>query len=149
MGRPPLDVDELRVKIIYEAPKGLGDEKLAEFLGISSATYYNLKANNSEFLETIKFYKKVGALDVLKSFTKIACGFSYDESVKELKRNKQTGKMELITTKVTTKHVVPSASAGYNYLKNQMPEYFKDKIEAEHTFTGALDHITFVIQGKK
>ena len=32
-GRPSVDVEALILKIFYEAPKALGDEKLADFLG--------------------------------------------------------------------------------------------------------------------
>lgn len=147
-GRPPLDVDALRLKIIYEAPPGLGDEKLIEFLQIGRGSYYKLKAENADFLDTVKFYQNLSSLEVLKSFTKVACGFSFDEETKELKKNKENGKMELVTTKVVTKHVTPNAEAAYKYLKNRMPDHFKDKIEAVHNFPSMLENITFVIKSK-
>ena len=148
-GRNKIDVDELRVKIFYEAPKGLNDGALSKFLGISEAKFYELKKENVDFLDSIKFYRKVTVLEVLKSFTKVACGFSYDETTSELKKDKATGEMKMVATKVVTKMVVPSATAGYQFLKNQMPEEFKDKIEATHTLhPSVLENITFVIKGK-
>lgn len=148
MGRPTIDVDDLRVKIVYEAPKGLTDEQLCVFLGISTSSFYELKANNSEFLDTLKFYKRISAIEVLGSFTKVANGFSYDEVTKELKKDKTTGEMKMVTTKTVTKQVVPSAAAGFNYLKNRMSEHFKEKIETAHSFEGVLENIQFVIKGK-
>lgn len=147
LGRPAYDVDELRIKIHYKAPKGLNDRDLCKFLGISEATYYQLKANNSDFSETIKFYRDLSTLDVLKSFKNIACGYSYDEVKKELRKNAE-GKYELKVTEVITKHVTPNATAGIFYLKNRDPEHFKDKIETTLNLDGVMDHVTFMIKGK-
>lgn len=148
-GRLPVDVDALRIKIFKHAPKGLDDKQLCVFLGISRETFYRLKRTNSDFLDTLSFYDETATLEVLKSFKKVAVGFSFDETTQELKKNKKTGDLEMVTTKVVTKHVAPNASAAYNYLKNRAPEHFKDKIEAEHSFPSMLDHITFVIKGKE
>lgn len=147
-GRIPVDVQELMVKIMYDAPKGMTDAELSKFLDISEATYYNLKAANVDFLEVIKHYKKISPLEVLQAFKKCAIGFHYDETTKELEKDKKTGKLKLVVTKVVRKHVVPNASACWNYLKSQMPDEFKEKIETEHKFPNQLDKITFVINGK-
>ena len=147
-GRKPIDVDELIVKVYYEAPKGLNDKMLSKILGISEAKYYDLKANNLDFLEAIKFYRKISPIEVLKSFKSIAVGYSFDETKKERRKNKETGEYELITTEVITKHIAPNATAGIFFLKNQMPEEFRDKVEQTHTFQGDLENITFVIKGK-
>lgn len=146
-GCTPFDVDELRIKII-NAPKGLNNEQLAAAIGVSPATFYNLKANNLEFLDTLNFYFNVTSLEVLKSLTKVAVGFSFDETVKELKKDKESGKMELVTTKVVTKHVAPNAQAGIFYLKNRMPDHFKDRIETVHSVGDQLENITLIIKGK-
>lgn len=148
-GRALLDVDALRVRIFYEAPKGLTEERLATFLGISHASYFGLKVRNIDFLEAVKHYKRVSPLEVLASFKKLAVGYTVDETKKELKKNKATGEMEMTVTEITTKHIAPNATAGIFYLKNQMPEEFKDKIENTHTFNNVLDNITFVIKAKE
>lgn len=147
-GRIPFDVDDLRVQIIYHAPKALKDNELAKFLGISETTYYSLKATNSDFSECVNHYKRISPIEVLNSFKKRAIGFTFDEQVKELQKTK-AGKYKLVVTKVTTKYYPPDSSAAYNYLKNQMPEQFKDKVEHAHEFNNALENITFVIKGKE
>ena len=147
VGRSRVDVDELRVKIFYDAPKGLNDAQLSKFIGISEAKYYALKAGNMEFLEAIKHYRKVSPLEVYSSFKKACIGYTFDEKVQELQKDKKTGEYKMVVTKIITKHVAPNAAAGYNYLKNQMPDEFKDKIEQEHTFKGVLENITFIIEG--
>lgn len=146
-GRTPVDVDSLRVKIFYEAPKALNDAELAKFLNISEATYYNLKAKNLDFIEAIKHYRRISPIEVLQSFKKIAVGFTFDEETKELQKNSKTGKYEMVVTKSVKKYIAPSATAGFNYLKNQMPEEFRDRIETEHTFKNSLSNIVFVIEG--
>ena len=149
-GRKPIDVDELRVKIHYDAPKALNDEKLCKFLGISHDTFYKLKKNNPEFSESIKHYKNISPLEVLSSFKKIATGYTFDEVKRELKKNEKTGKYEMIATEIVTKHIVPNATAGIFYLKNKMPNEFKDKIEHDVSLNdNTLEHITFVIKGKE
>lgn len=148
-GRKPYDVEELMCKVMYEAPKALKDEDLAKFLGISVAMFYALKAKNMEFLEVIKHYKRVSPIEVLNSFKKIACGFTFDEKTLELKKDSKTGKSKLVVTKVVKKYIAPNAQAGIFYLKNQMQEEFKEKIEVDNKFPNQLDQITFVINGRQ
>lgn len=143
----PFDVDELRMKII-NAPKGLNNDQLSEAIGISRTTFYELKANNPDFSDTLNFYYNTTSLEVLKSLTKVAVGFSVDEETKELKKDKESGKMELVTTKVVTKNIAPNAQAAIFYLKNRMPDHFKDKIETVHSLAGNLENIQINIKGR-
>lgn len=148
MGRPPIDAEALMVKIMYDAPKGLNHEQMAKYLGINRASYYDLKAKNSDFSDVIKHYMKVSPIEVLKAFKSIAVGFSYDEVKKELRKDKQSGDYKLVVTEVVTKHVAPNATAGIFYLKNQMPNEFRDKVETAHSFEGGMENVTIVIKGK-
>lgn len=147
-GRPGHDVDDLMVRIMYEAPKALSDAELCKFLAIGESTFYDIKSKNPEFQEVLKEYKRISPLHVLSALRKVCVGFEYDETVRELERDKKTGKKRLVVKKVTRKFVTPNAAAIQFYLKNTMPERFKDKIEAEHSFSGLMENITFVIKGK-
>lgn len=144
----PFDVEELIMRVM-NAPKGLNNDQLAIAIGVSSSKFFDLKASNKEFLEAVEFYFNISALEVLKSLTKMAVGYSYDEVVKELKENPKTKKMELTVTRVTKKHVPPNAQAAIFYLKNRMPEHFKDKIETVHSLGGNLENIHILIHGKE
>ncbi len=148
-GRKPIDVDDLLVQIYYTVPKGLNDAQLSAFLGISETSYYEIKATNSDFAEAIKFYRKLTAIEVLKSFKKIAVGYDFDEVKKERRKNQKTGEYEIVTTEVITKHVSPNATAGIFILKNQMSEHFKDKVEQVHSFTGDMENITFIVKARE
>lgn len=147
MGRPKLDVEALILKVYYEAPKALNNEELAEFLGIHVASIYELIKDNSDFNEAIKHYRRISPIEVLNSFKKLAVGYSVDETTKELKKDGTTHKMTI--TKIVTKHFPPNASAGQFYLKNQMPEHFKDKTETVHSVAGDMESITFTAKRRE
>jgi hypothetical protein len=147
-GRPSIDAEELMAKVLYDAPKALSEPKLVKFLNIADSTYYDLKARNPEFAEVIKEYKRISPIAVLSSLKKICVGYEYDETVRELEKDKKSGRKRLVVKKVTRKFVTPNASAIQYYLNNRMSELFKQKVETEHTFSGLMENITFVIQGK-
>lgn len=146
-GRPRVDIETLLLKIFYDAPKGLNHEKLATFLDIAMSTFYDLKSNNSDFSEALKHYYRISPIEVLKSLKSIAVGYSADEVTKELK--KQGNKFEMVTTKIVTKHFQPNAAAAQFYLKNQMSEEFKDKIETEHSVASNMESITFSVKRRE
>jgi transposase-like protein len=140
---------ELTLKLYSaEIPKGLNNLQIAKYLGISHETFYQIIKRSSDFSDAIKFYTGESNLEVLKSFKNLACGYSFTEQEKELRRDKESGEYKLTITKEIKKHVPANASAGIFYLKNKMPEHFKDKIETAHTFTEGLENITFVIKSR-
>ncbi len=148
-GRGKTDVDDLRMKILYKMPKGLGHNALAKALGISESQYYELKANNPEFRESVKFYMNITPADVLQAFTKRAIGYDFVEETHELQKNEKTGKMEMVLVKTVSKHVAADTQAAFNFLKNKLSRHFKEKVEVKHKLPpSVLEHITFVISGK-
>lgn len=148
-GRAGLDIEDLVLKIYYNAPKALSNESLAEYLGIATSTLYDLKNKSLEFSEALKHYKRVAPIEVLNSFKKLAVGYSYDETEKKLRKSKVTGRYELQVVKVTTKHITPNPTAGIFYLKNQMPEEFKDKTETVVTPGADMELMTFSLKRRE
>lgn len=149
-GAKGYDDMELTLKIYSaEIPKGLYKKQIAEYLGISEDTFYSVMKRSIEFSEAIKFYTGESNLEVLRSFKNLACGYSATEQEKELRRDKKSGEYKLTVTKEIKKHIPASASAAIFYLKNKMPEHFKDKIETTHSFQEGLENITFIIKGKE
>jgi hypothetical protein len=146
-GRHPYEAADLAVKVL-KAPRGLLDDQLSAHIGIGRTKFYELRNESSDFADAVSFYRDQKLIHVLNAFEKVAVGFSYDEETKELKKNKETGKYEMVTTKVVTKHVAPSESAAFKYLKNKLPEQFKDKIENVITAGDQIENITLVIKGR-
>lgn len=145
-GRPKLDAEALMLKVYYEAPKALNNQQLADFLCIHIDSFCELQKNNSEFSEALKHYKRISPIEVLHSFKRLAVGYSADDVTKELK--KEGKEMKLVVTKIVTKHFQPNAAAATFYLKNQMPEEFKDKAEVVHSAGSDMENITIIIKGR-
>lgn len=126
------------------ARDGLTDEQIAYNMGISVATLYNWKKSHLEILESLKKGKEVVDTEVENALLKRALGYSYDETTSERKLNEDTGKYELITTKVVIKQVVPDTTAQIFWLKNRRPDKWRDK-QKEETDTVALDKLDNIL----
>ena len=80
---------------------------------------------------TLKRGKEVVDVEVENALLKRALGYTYTETTKERGVNPETGKVELITTKVVTKEVVPDTTAQIFWLKNRRPDLWRDKQNVE------------------
>ncbi len=119
------------------ARDGLTDVQIAEKMGISKTTLYEYKKKFPEISESLKRGKEVVDAQVEDSLLKRALGYSYEKEVKERKYNDQTGKYELVVVKSTTVEVQPDTTAQIFWLKNRMPEKWRDKREVN--VEGSLD----------
>lgn len=59
---------------------------------------------------------------VEQALLKRALGYRYSEETKELKKNPETGKMEMVVTKRVRKEMAPNTTAQFFWLKNRCPE---------------------------
>lgn len=105
------------------ARRGLSDEQIAHNMGISVATLYNYKKTHLEILEALKKGKDVVNVEVENALLKRAMGYEYTETTRE----------GGVVTKVVTKHVAPDTTAQIFWLKNKMPQDYRDKKELEVT----------------
>ena len=64
---------------------------------------------------------------------KSACGYDVEETTEELRFNKKTHSYEMVVTKRVRKHVPPSNTAQIFWLKNRMPDKWRDRIETKTT----------------
>lgn len=149
-GRNGVDEESLVLKLYYDEdiPKGLNNVQLAKYIGIGESTFYEIHSRNEDFKDAVSFYRGVSHLEVLKAFKKTACGFSYDEVKRELRKDQKTGEYNLKVTEIVTKQVAPNPTASIFYLKNKMSNHFKDKMETVHSAGNGLENITFIIKGK-
>lgn len=113
------------------ARDGLTDEQIAHNMGITRETLRVWKNKFSVISATLKRGKEVVDVEVENALLKRALGYTYTETTKERGVNPETGKVELITTKVVTKEVVPDTTAQIFWLKNRRPDLWRDKQSME------------------
>lgn len=109
------------------ARDGLTDEQIAVNMNIDTATLYRWKKKYCEICESLKKGKEIVDIQVENALLKRALGYSYDEVTRELCENAGTGQMEMKTTKIVTKEVVPDTTAQIFWLKNRRPDKWRDK----------------------
>lgn len=109
------------IKLEGWARKGLTDEQIAKNMGIATSTLYAWKNEYEEISEALKRGKEVIDFEVENALLKRALGYKYDEVTYE----------NGIETKRVTKEVVPDTTAQIFWLKNRMPEDWRDKQHVE------------------
>ncbi|WP_394896472.1 transposase [Clostridium paraputrificum] len=115
------------------ARNGLTDKQIANNLGISKDTFYKYKKEHTDFSDSLKRGKEVIDIEVENALLKRALGYKYNEVIKELFMDKETGEEKLKVTKVVTKEVVPDTTAQIFWLKNRKPEDWRDKKDINHS----------------
>lgn len=95
---------------------GATDAEVADALKIPRTTFlYNLKKIPG-FIDTIKKEKSIPDKNVEKKLYLRAMGFEYQEKIE-----KNTGEKE-----VRTKYALPDVAAAFIWLKNRVPEKWRD-----------------------
>lgn len=105
---------------------GATDSEIAKRLGISRSTFAVYKKEHSDISDTLKRTKEVVDAQVENALLRRALGYSYRETTKELRVNGETGKAELVETKVVEKHMTPDVLALIYWLKNRDPKRWRD-----------------------
>lgn len=147
MGRPSTykpDIHVVLAKSLYRI--GLTDIEVAEEFGVGVNTILKWSVDYPEFKKARKNGKGHPDSQVVAALYKKAIGYEYVETIQELKQrkyptDKKTGKLvrprgrppkpKLVTTKVIVKQAQPDTLAIIYWLKNRMPENWKDRHEVE------------------
>ena len=117
--KPRLDeITEWRASLLTEA-------QIAENLGIGYSTLSKYKTEHIELLEAIKAGTVRMVADVEASLFKIAAGYEYMETTKEV----ITKAGNLIETKLKTmsKHLAPNVTAINSVLNNHMSDIYRQR----------------------
>jgi hypothetical protein len=122
IGRPPVIIDY--EKLTGFASQNIENYKIAEALGISTATFYRFMNEDPNFKAAYEQGMENRKYELEKALYKRASGFEATETVVE---KDETG--EVIKTKVTNKSYVPDTTAAIFALKNVYSEKYKDRIE--------------------
>lgn len=114
------------LKLEAWARDGLTDKQIAEMkIGISERTFTNWKKTHSSIFSALKKGKEIIDIQVENSLLKRALGYSY----KEVKTEVSDDGQKVITT---VKEVIPDVTAQIFWLKNRMPDKWRDKKDIEH-----------------
>jgi len=98
------------------------DRDVAEALNVSEATVNNWKREFPEFMESLKTGKAVSDAEVEKSLYKRAIGY---EVVETTVVKFKTG----TRVKTVTRHIPPDPTSCIFWLKNRMPDKWRDRQE--------------------
>lgn len=112
------------------ARDGLTDEQLANNIGINPSTLYEWKKKYTEIANALKRGKEVIDIEVENALLKRAIGYEYTEE--RIEKSDKDG-VKLVQT---VKHIPPDTTAQIFWLKNRLPEKYRDKPEPKSSDTG-------------
>lgn len=106
------------------ARKGVIDKDIAHNIGISEGTFCRWKKRSPAIIEALKDAKPVADAKVESALFKSALGYQYTEITRE---RDETGAM--VVTKEVVKEVKPNTTAQIYWLKNRLPQIWRDHPE--------------------
>ena len=112
------------------ARDGLTDEQISEKMDIVKSTLYEWKKKFPDISEALKKGKEVVDIQVENALLKRALGFTYDEVTYEFGEE----------IKRVRKMVAPNVTAQIFWLKNRMPDKYRDN-PANESGNGQLEEL--------
>lgn len=109
------------------AREGLTEEQIAAQMGISVRTLGNWKNDHVPILQALKRGKAPVDAKVENALLRRALGYQYEEITEVPVMDPETGKTRMEVVKRVTKHVAPDTVAQIYWLKNRMPDKWRDK----------------------
>ncbi len=108
------------------ARNGLTEQQISKNLGIAYSTFKEYKKKYSALSAVLKKGKDVIDFEVESALIKRALGYEYEEEIKELVTDEETGMAELKVVKTIKKKVAPDVTAQIFWLKNRKPDEWKN-----------------------
>lgn len=112
---------EGRTKLTGWARAGLTDEQIAHNMGVSRSTLAAWKRAHGDISDALKKGKEVVDFEVENALLKRALGYEYTEERIETSQKDGTKVIQ------TVKHVAADVTAQIFWLKNRMPDRWRDK----------------------
>lgn len=107
--------------------EGLTNEEIADNIGIARQTFQEWKRKYKDISDALKKGRAPLTIKVENALLKRALGYDYEESVKEMRLDRKTGKYELVETKRLKKHMPPDVTAQIFWLKNRRSDRWCDR----------------------
>lgn len=121
-GRPTKFSKSVQEKVEMLALRGFTDAEMAKILDITEQTFNNWKKAHPNFFESLKDWKLRADEKVERSLYERACGYSHPED----KIFNDGGKPLVVPT---VKHYPPDSTSMIFWLKNRIPDRWRDKVE--------------------
>lgn len=106
------------------ARNGCIDKDIASNIGVSENTFNRWKKRSPSILAALRDAKPVADAKVESALFRSALGYQYTEVTKE-----RDGTGAMVITKEVTKEVKPNTTAQVFWLKNRLPELWRDHPE--------------------
>lgn len=149
-GRKSMYTDDILPRIEELLKSGLNNRQLAKAIGINETTIYDWIDRFPQFHHTLKKYRGLADIQVENALFKSALGFNFTEVKKERRKigkdDDGKDKYELVVTEEIEKHIPGVSAAQIFYLKNRMPERYKDKIETQISLSDDVSSIAFALK---
>ena len=136
MGRASYErwlTDEGLAQVTEWCSEGREDKQIAGIMGISRITLWRWRKEHETLDNAFKTGREcwfVSSLpEVENAGFKLATGYTYKETTEELKD--VGGTLQLVVTKVVTKHAAPNPIANMYWLQNRAPDVWKDRRNAK------------------
>ena len=120
------------------AENGVTEEDIAKNCGVSYASFRNYKKNHLELEGALLAGRTVADLKVEGALFKKATGFSYKETRKSKKYDREAEKY-IEESQNTTRYVPPDTQAAMFYLTNRKPGEWKNRQDLNAKVTGELN----------
>ena len=117
------------------ARDGLTDEQLAEKMNIGLRTLYDWKGRYPQISQALKKGKEIVDIQVENALLKRALGYDYQEE--KIERSDKDG----VKIVQTLKHVPGDTTAQIFWLKNRLPDKYRDKLNPVHADGGGVQII--------
>jgi hypothetical protein len=130
-GQPTAYRTEFVAKAKKLAELGASDFEMADIFGVSVRTLHRWKHAHPEFCHSLKMGKEVPDERVKRSLFQRAVGYTFASE----KVFQNAGK---IVRAKTIEHCPPDPTSCIFWLKNRLPDEFRDKQEVEHSLAVTL-----------
>lgn len=131
MGRPPKFKKEYITQAKKLAGRDFTDQELADFFEVTKRTLDRWKLQHPDFCLALKMGKELPDERVKRSLYQMAVGYEQDV-VKVMQHEGQ------VVYAPYRERVAPSPAAAIFWLKNRLPDEFRDKQDVEHKVSFSL-----------
>lgn len=138
-GRPSLYKPEYAEQAYKYCLLGATDKELASFFNVCEDTIHNWKKDYPEFFESLKKGKEIANAEVAHSLYNRAKGCTVNTKqvfkIKEVVYNQNGERVEREKIEIieVPQEQAPDTAAAFIWLKNRAPQYWRDKVETEHS----------------